>query len=156
MWSLGCVAAELFLGLPLFPGASEHDLMTRIVEMLGVPPESVMSRSKHTAKYFRTEPSTGEGLGTSGSGRRGLHGSSPPPLAGVDEENPTLAGLAMSAAPTGPMTYVLYNQAEFEARLVGALGSITARGWLYGMACPTPSPLRPQEQDQGGGWQALL
>ncbi len=21
MWSLGCVAAELFLGLPLFPGA---------------------------------------------------------------------------------------------------------------------------------------
>lgn len=27
MWSLGCVAAELFLGLPLFPGSSEHDLM---------------------------------------------------------------------------------------------------------------------------------
>ena len=27
MWSLGCMAAELFLGLPLFPGASEHDLL---------------------------------------------------------------------------------------------------------------------------------
>ena len=25
MWSLGCVAAELFLGWPLFPGASEYD-----------------------------------------------------------------------------------------------------------------------------------
>ena len=29
MWSLGCMAAELFLGLPLFPGASEHDLLVR-------------------------------------------------------------------------------------------------------------------------------
>jgi dual specificity protein kinase YAK1 len=27
MWSLGCVAAELFLGLPLFPGASEYNLL---------------------------------------------------------------------------------------------------------------------------------
>eukprot|EP00798_Chlamydomonas_sp_ICE-L_P017976 gene17976-24382_t len=34
MWSLGCVAAELFLGLPLFPGASEHDLLSRIVEAI--------------------------------------------------------------------------------------------------------------------------
>jgi hypothetical protein len=29
MWSFGCVAAELFLGLPLFPGACEHDLLAR-------------------------------------------------------------------------------------------------------------------------------
>lgn len=38
MWSLGCVAAELFLGLPLFPGASEHDLLGRIMEMIGPMP----------------------------------------------------------------------------------------------------------------------
>lgn len=25
MWSLGCVAAELFLGWPLYPGPSEYD-----------------------------------------------------------------------------------------------------------------------------------
>ena len=25
MWSLGCVVAELFLGWPLYPGASEYD-----------------------------------------------------------------------------------------------------------------------------------
>ena len=31
VWSLGCVAAELFLGLPLFPGACEHDLLGRII-----------------------------------------------------------------------------------------------------------------------------
>ena len=53
MWSLGCMAAELFLGLPLFPGASEHDLLVRIVEMLGMPPDAVLQRAKHTGKYFR-------------------------------------------------------------------------------------------------------
>jgi dual specificity protein kinase YAK1 len=25
MWSLGCIAAELFLGIPIFPGNSEYD-----------------------------------------------------------------------------------------------------------------------------------
>jgi len=35
MWSLGCIAVELFLGLPLFPGTSEYNQITRIVEMLG-------------------------------------------------------------------------------------------------------------------------
>lgn len=29
MWSLGCVIAELFLGWPLYPGASEYDQVTR-------------------------------------------------------------------------------------------------------------------------------
>lgn len=38
MWSLGCVAAELFLGLPLFPGASEHDLLGRVLEAVGPLP----------------------------------------------------------------------------------------------------------------------
>jgi len=37
MWSLGCVAAELFLGLPLFPGACEHDLLSRIVRWGACP-----------------------------------------------------------------------------------------------------------------------
>ena len=35
MWSLGCIAVELFLGLPLFPGTSEYNQITRIVELLG-------------------------------------------------------------------------------------------------------------------------
>ena len=35
MWSLGCIAVELFLGLPLFPGTSEYNQLTRIIEMLG-------------------------------------------------------------------------------------------------------------------------
>jgi serine/threonine protein kinase len=35
MWSVGCIAVELFLGLPLFPGSSEYNQICRIVEMFG-------------------------------------------------------------------------------------------------------------------------
>lgn len=35
VWSLGCIAVELFLGLPLFPGTSEYNQLTRIIDMLG-------------------------------------------------------------------------------------------------------------------------
>ena len=35
IWSLGCIAAELFLGLPLFPGNSEYDQIRRIINLLG-------------------------------------------------------------------------------------------------------------------------
>jgi dual specificity protein kinase YAK1 len=35
MWSLGCIVVELFLGLPLFPGTSEYNQISRIVDMLG-------------------------------------------------------------------------------------------------------------------------
>lgn len=53
MWSLGCVAAELFLGLPLFPAASERDLLARIMEVLGPLPHHVLERAKHNTKYYR-------------------------------------------------------------------------------------------------------
>jgi len=35
MWSLGCIAAELFIGLPLFPGTSEYEQVKLIVNLLG-------------------------------------------------------------------------------------------------------------------------
>eukprot|EP00245_Coleochaete_scutata_P010368 TRINITY_DN3616_c1_g1_i1.p1 TRINITY_DN3616_c1_g1~~TRINITY_DN3616_c1_g1_i1.p1 ORF type:complete len:1063 (+),score=171.96 TRINITY_DN3616_c1_g1_i1:66-3254(+) len=54
MWSLGCVAAELFLGLPLFPGASEYDLMLRMRETLGgQPPDHLLLESKQWNKFFK-------------------------------------------------------------------------------------------------------
>ena len=52
VWSLGCVAAELFLGLPLFPGASEHDLLGRITAAFGLPPAWLLDAAKHTDKFF--------------------------------------------------------------------------------------------------------
>ncbi|EFI28220.1 CMGC/DYRK/YAK protein kinase [Coprinopsis cinerea okayama7 len=48
MWSLGCIAVELFLGLPLFPGTSEYNQLTRIIEMLGMPPLSMLNSGKQT------------------------------------------------------------------------------------------------------------
>lgn len=35
MWSFGCIVAELFLGIPIFPGISEYNQISKIVEMLG-------------------------------------------------------------------------------------------------------------------------
>lgn len=35
MWSLGCIVVELFLGLPIFPGTSEYNQVSRIVDMMG-------------------------------------------------------------------------------------------------------------------------
>ncbi|CAG8571761.1 13206_t:CDS:2, partial [Ambispora leptoticha] len=52
MWSLGCIAVELFLGLPLFPGSSEYNQVSRIVEMLGVPPPYMIEVGKTAHDYF--------------------------------------------------------------------------------------------------------
>lgn len=52
MWSLGCICVELFLGLPLFPGTSEFNQITRIVEMLGMPPDHMLDKGKQTAHFF--------------------------------------------------------------------------------------------------------
>ncbi|KAH9320504.1 hypothetical protein KI387_015143 [Taxus chinensis] len=54
MWSFGCIVAELFVGLPLFPGASEYDLIKRMIEILGdQPPDHVLRSAKNTNKYFK-------------------------------------------------------------------------------------------------------
>ncbi|XP_041009722.1 dual specificity protein kinase YAK1 homolog [Juglans microcarpa x Juglans regia] len=54
MWSFGCIVAELFLGLPLFPGASEFDLLSRMIEILGgQPPDYVLKEAKNTSKFFK-------------------------------------------------------------------------------------------------------
>ncbi|PCH43614.1 kinase-like protein [Wolfiporia cocos MD-104 SS10] len=52
MWSLGCIAVELFLGLPLFPGTSEYNQITRIVDMLGQPPQYMLDMGKQTSQFF--------------------------------------------------------------------------------------------------------
>ncbi|KAI8880502.1 kinase-like protein, partial [Backusella circina FSU 941] len=56
MWSLGCIAAELFLGLPLFPGSSEYNQLSRIIEILGTPPNYMVEVGKNAHRYFDKEP----------------------------------------------------------------------------------------------------
>jgi dual specificity protein kinase YAK1 len=51
VWSIGCVAAEMLLGLPLFPAVSHAHLIVLIDDMLGpLPPELVAG-----SKYFRDD-----------------------------------------------------------------------------------------------------
>lgn len=56
MWSLGCILAELFLGLPLFPGVNDYNQMARIAEMCSYPPSMVLDGGKHATKYFKRLP----------------------------------------------------------------------------------------------------
>lgn len=43
IWSLGCVAAELMLGLPLFPGQTQTHLISLIDSMLGPFPQAMVA-----------------------------------------------------------------------------------------------------------------
>jgi len=53
MWSAGCIAAELFLGLPIFPGQSEYDQLTYISNVLGHFPSHMLDKGTKTRKFFR-------------------------------------------------------------------------------------------------------
>lgn len=52
MWSLGCVLAELFLGWPLFPGASEYDQILYISQMLGPLPDPMLRNLRKVSRFF--------------------------------------------------------------------------------------------------------
>ncbi|KAL7715168.1 Serine/threonine protein kinase ppk15 [Entamoeba marina] len=52
MWSFGCIAAELILGIPIFPGSSEYNQLERIIKMIGMPPRDVLDRGTNTRNFF--------------------------------------------------------------------------------------------------------
>jgi hypothetical protein len=128
MWSFGCVAAEMFLGLPLFPGASEHDLLGRILETLGPLPPHLLGAGKHTSKFFRRTQQPGSAAAVPGGATTGAAGSS-----SIDAAAETAAALAAAdsatpaaaAAASGPhsvvcqdaagVSYTLRDKDNFEA-----------------------------------------
>jgi dual specificity protein kinase YAK1 len=58
IWSLGCVAAELFLGLPILPGVHEHDQLSRILEMIGPMPEWMLEQGSKSGRFFKSRVPT--------------------------------------------------------------------------------------------------
>ncbi|XP_056279990.1 homeodomain-interacting protein kinase 1 isoform X3 [Pseudoliparis swirei] len=56
MWSLGCVMAELFLGWPLYPGASEYDQIRYVSQTQGLPAEYLLSAGTKTSRFFNRAP----------------------------------------------------------------------------------------------------
>ncbi|OHS95023.1 CMGC family protein kinase [Tritrichomonas foetus] len=62
IWSLGCLAAEMFLGSPLFPGGDEIDMLRQIQLKLGLLPSSLIKKmgdnslAKHSDEW-RIDPS---------------------------------------------------------------------------------------------------
>ncbi|KAM3185362.1 hypothetical protein ACTXT7_006494 [Hymenolepis weldensis] len=55
MWSLGCIVAELLTGSPIFPGEDERDQIACIMEVLGLPPSSVMRKIRRPHLFFTDE-----------------------------------------------------------------------------------------------------
>jgi serine/threonine protein kinase len=53
MWSLGCILLELFLGIPIFPGASQYDQLFRVVTMCGALPDELLVAAAQRNKYFK-------------------------------------------------------------------------------------------------------
>lgn len=55
MWSFGCIMAELYTGYPLFPGENEQEQLLCIMEVLGVPPETLLDQSSRRKLFFDGE-----------------------------------------------------------------------------------------------------
>ncbi|CAG5107131.1 Oidioi.mRNA.OKI2018_I69.chr1.g3161.t1.cds [Oikopleura dioica] len=52
MWSLGCILAELYTGLPIFPGENEHEQIACIMEVFSTPPPDLLEKATRRKVFF--------------------------------------------------------------------------------------------------------
>ena len=52
MWSFGCIIAELYSGIPIFPGESSVDQINYIMEYLGIPPLEIINAARKKLMFF--------------------------------------------------------------------------------------------------------
>jgi dual specificity tyrosine-phosphorylation-regulated kinase 2/3/4 len=72
MWSLGCILAELYTGRRLFPGSNEdeHDLLARVIDVLGPPAKSFVAKSPKKSIFFNRNLHLKQIVGLDGKRRR--------------------------------------------------------------------------------------
>ena len=104
LWSAGCVAAELALGLPVFPGSNEHDTVFRIASLLGLPPPWMLATGSAAGRFF---------VKASGASAFRHDGSVPAPL------KPLLVRPLMGAGPSVPV--------EVSVLVASAAGGVTQK-----------------------------
>ena len=64
-WSVGCVIAEVAVGVPIVPGESEYNQLARIYAMLGPPPPALLMRARRADEFFESGE---DGAGPDGGG----------------------------------------------------------------------------------------
>lgn len=52
MWSFGCILIELYTGIPIFPGESEQEQISLLMEVIGCPPVEVLEASQRRQNFF--------------------------------------------------------------------------------------------------------
>jgi dual specificity tyrosine-phosphorylation-regulated kinase 2/3/4 len=70
MWSLGCILAELYTGVPIFPGENEHEQLACIMEVLGVPDRYIVDKASRRKLFFDATGSPRPFVNAKGKRRR--------------------------------------------------------------------------------------
>ncbi|CAD8178486.1 unnamed protein product [Paramecium pentaurelia] len=52
MWSFGCIMAELYIGYPIFPGENEQEQIAYIMEIKGIPDQSLIEKATRKKHFF--------------------------------------------------------------------------------------------------------
>jgi serine/threonine protein kinase len=55
VWSTGCILAELFTGIPLFPGENEKEQMKYFMKTLGVPEPLFATKGERSPFFFDSD-----------------------------------------------------------------------------------------------------
>ncbi|EQB61423.1 ser thr protein kinase (mnb dyrk subfamily) [Vairimorpha apis BRL 01] len=55
IWSFGCIIYEIYMGVPIFPGKDNADLLGKIHNFFSRLPKFMLEHGKHTNVYFEKE-----------------------------------------------------------------------------------------------------